>query len=109
MDLDQLDKIQKPMINVILPKMGYSSKTCQYVLVFGPCKYLGIGGRDLVTERGMQQTLMFMKHIRSDQDLSKLRRIGLEWSQLPAGIARPILECPSLEIPYLKLGWFRTL
>ena len=26
-DLDQLDNIQKPLINAILPKMGYSSKT----------------------------------------------------------------------------------
>ena len=86
--------------------MGYSSKTCCHV-VFGPRIYLGIGARDLVTERGVQQTLMFVKHIRSD--LSKLLRIGLEWFQLHAGIARPILECPSLEIPYLEAGWFWTL
>ena len=77
-ELDQLDNIQKPMINAILPKMGYTSKTCRYV-VFGPRTYKGIGARDLVTGRGVQQTLLlFVKHIRSDQDLSKLLRIGLE-------------------------------
>jgi hypothetical protein len=38
----QLDQIQKPMINAILPKMGYSSKTTRDV-VYGPRKYLGIG------------------------------------------------------------------
>ena len=43
------------------------------------------------------------------QDLSKLLRIGLEWFQLHAGISRPILECPSIDIPYLEAGWFRTL
>ena len=55
--------------------------------------------------------LMFLKHIRSDQgDLSKLLRTGLEWFQLHAGIARPILECPSLDLLlYLEIGWFRTL
>ena len=86
MGLDQLDNIQKPMMNAILPEMGYSSKTCRHV-VFGPRNYLGIGARDLVTERGVQQTHMFLKDIRSDQDLRKLLRIGLEWFQLHAGIA----------------------
>ena len=94
MDLDQLDNIQKPLIHAILPKMRYSSKTCRYVMVFGPRNYLGIGAKDLVTERGVQQTLMFVKNIRSDQDLSKLLCIGLKWFQLHASIARPILECP---------------
>ena len=107
-DLDQLDNIQKPLMNAILPKMGYSSKTCHHV-VFGPRNYLGIGARNLVTEKGIQQTLMFVKHIRSDQDLSKLLCIGLEWFQLHAGIARPILECPSFDLPYLEVKWFRTL
>ena len=86
MKLDQLGKIQKPLMHAIVPNMGYSSKTCRHV-VFGPRHYLGIGARDLVTERGVQQTLMFVKHIRSDQDLSKLLRIGLEWFQLQAGIS----------------------
>ena len=78
MDLDQLDNIQKPLMHTILPKMGYSSKTCCRDVMFGPRTYLGIGARDLVTERGVQQMLMFVKHIRSGQDLSKLLHIGLE-------------------------------
>ena len=32
-----------------------------------------------------------------------------KWFQLHAGISSPVLECPSLEIPYLEAGWFRTL
>ena len=32
MDLDQLDSIQKPLMHVILPEMGYSSKTCRHVV-----------------------------------------------------------------------------
>ena len=83
-------------------------KPCRHV-VFGPRCCLGIGARDLVTERGVQQTLMFVKHVRSDQDLSELLCIGLKWFQLHADIARPILECPSLPIPYLEVGCFRTL
>jgi hypothetical protein len=108
MNLEQLDNIQKPMINAILPKMGFSSKTCRHV-VFGPRKYLGIGARDLVKERGVQQILLLLKHIRSDQDLSTLLRIALEWFQLQAGITSPILECPNLKLPYLEDGWFTTL
>jgi hypothetical protein len=108
MDATQLDKIQKPMMNAILPKMGYSSKTCRHV-VFGPKKYLCVGARDLAPERGVQQALILLKHVRSDQDLSTLLRIGLEWFQLHAGVTRPILECPDLEIPYLEVGWYREL
>ena len=76
-DLDQLGNIQNPPMNTILPKIGYSSKTCRHV-VFRTRNHLGIGARDLVTERGVQQTLMLVKHIRSDQDLSKLLCIGLK-------------------------------
>jgi hypothetical protein len=100
MDQDQLDTIQKPMMNAILPKMGYSSKTCRDV-VFGPRKHLGIGARDLATERGAQQTLLHPHQT--------LFQIGLERFQLPAGITRPILECPDLKIPCLEVGWFRAL
>ena len=51
MDLDQLDNIQKPLMHAILPKMGYSSKTCRHV-VFGPrIYYLGIRARDLFLMR----------------------------------------------------------
>ena len=108
MDDEQLDSIQKPMMNAILPKMGYSSKTSRDV-VFGPRQFLGIGSRDLVTEQGVQQSLLLLKHIRSNQDLSTLLRIGLEWFQLHAGITRPILECTNLELPYLEPGWFNSL
>jgi hypothetical protein len=108
MNLDQLDNIQKPMMNAIPPKMGHSLKTFRDV-VFGPRKYLGIGARDLVKERGVQQTLLLLKHIRSDQALSTLLRIALEWFQLHAGITSPILECPNLKTPHLEAGWFTTL
>ena len=63
------------MMNAILPKMGYSQKTCRHV-VFRPRKYLGISARDLVTKRGVQQTLMFLEHTRSDQDYSTLDSNG---------------------------------
>jgi hypothetical protein len=105
---DQLDLIQKPMMNAILPKMGYSSKTCLHV-VFGPTKFLGVGARDLTTERGVQQTLLLLKHVRSNTALSTLMRIGLEWFQLHSGLSCPILECPDLDLPYLENGWYKSL
>jgi hypothetical protein len=105
---DQLNTMQRPMMNAILPKMGYSSKTCRHI-VFGPAKHLSTGARDMATERGVQQTLLLLKHIRTNTALSTLLRIGLEWFQLHAGISRPILECPDLEIPYLEVGWHRSL
>jgi hypothetical protein len=106
MNYRQLDAIHKPMINAMLPKMGYSSKTTRDV-VFGPRKYLGIG---LGPEQGVQQTLLFLlKHLRANQKLSTLLRIGLTWFQLQSGITQPVLECPGLDIPYLEIGWFQSL
>jgi hypothetical protein len=80
MNYRQLDAIPKPMINAILPKMGYSLKTTRDV-VFGPRKYLGIGLRHahLGPEQGVQQNLLLLKHIRANQKFSMLLRIGLTW------------------------------
>jgi hypothetical protein len=47
--------------------------------------------------------------MRANKKLSQLLQIGLAWFQLHAGISKPILECPQLELPYLKTGWFRSL
>jgi hypothetical protein len=104
----QLDSIQRPMMNAILPKMGYSSKTTKDV-VFGPSKYLGMGLRHLGYEQGVQQCILLIKHLRAHQKLSQLLRIGLAWFQLHAGISKPILECPELELTHLETGWFRSL
>jgi hypothetical protein len=104
----QLDSIQRPMMNAILPKMGYSSKTTRDI-VFGPNKYLGIGLRHLGYEQGVQQCILLLKHLRANQKLGQILRIGLAWFQLHAGISQPILECPHLDLPYLEIGWFRSL
>jgi hypothetical protein len=95
-------------MNAILPKMEHSLKRCQHV-VFGPWKHLDIGAWDLSAERGMQQTLLLLKHIHTNQDLSTLFGIGLKCFRLHTGIARPILEGPDLKIPCLEVGWFRAL
>jgi hypothetical protein len=108
MTYQQLDAIQKPMINAILPKMGYSCKTTRDV-VFGPRKYLGMGLQHLGSEQGVQQTLLLLKHIRANQKLSTLLRIGLSWFQLHTGINQQILEYPAIEVLYLEIGWFRSL
>ena len=76
-DHNQLDTIHKSMMNTILPKMGYSSKTCQHA-VFVSWEYLGIGARDLVTEQGDQQTLILLKHIPSNQD----QQTTPNWTQM---------------------------
>jgi hypothetical protein len=108
MSYRQLDAIQKPMINAIIPKMGYSSKTTRDV-VFGPRKYLGIGLRHLSSEQGVQQTLLLLKHLRANQKLSTLLRIALTWFQLQSGITQPVLESHALPLPYLEIGWLQSL
>jgi hypothetical protein len=57
----------------------------------------------------VQQTLLILKQLRANQQLSTLLQIGLSWFQLHAGITQQILECPTIEVPYLEIGWFRSL
>jgi hypothetical protein len=87
----QLHHIQKKMILIRLSKRGCSSKTARAV-VFGPRRFLGTGDRHLYYEQGIGATLQLLKHIRANSKLGDFLKIGLNWTQLHAGVSFPILE-----------------
>jgi hypothetical protein len=101
----QLHQVQQRMVTVSLSKMGYSSKTCRAV-VFGPRRYLGIGHRHLYHEQGIGQTLQMIKHIRSASKLGSFLQIGIDWTQLHAGVSFPIFEHTTIALPHLERGWY---
>jgi hypothetical protein len=88
----QLHHIQKKMTSTSLSKRGYSSKTPRAV--------------HLYHEQGIGGTLQLLKHIRSDSELGTFLQIGLDWTQLHAGVSFPILEKTRLSLPHLETGWF---
>jgi hypothetical protein len=108
MSKTQLHNVQKKMILTSLSKMGYSCKTSRAV-VFGPRRYLGIGLRHLYYEQGIGQTLQLLKHIRSDSNLGSFLQVGLDWTQLHAGVSTPIMENPQQHLPHLERGWYTSM
>jgi hypothetical protein len=108
MSKTQLHHAQKKMITTSLSKMGYSSKMSRKV-VFGPRRYLGIGMRHLYYEQGIEQTLQSLKHIRSDSPLGSFFQIGVDWTQLHAGVSYPILEKTQPSLPHLEPGWCTSM
>ena len=107
MTKQQLHLAQKKMTSTSFSKRGYSSKTPRAV-VFGPRRFLGIGDRHLYYKQGIVGTLQLLKHIRSGSKLGTFVQIGLDWTQLHAGVSFPILEETSLSLPHLEPGWFPT-
>jgi hypothetical protein len=104
----QLHHIQKKMTSTSLSKRGYSSKTPRAV-VFGPRRFLGIGDRHLYHKQGIGGTLQLLKHIRSDSKLGTFLQIGLDWTQLHAGVSFPILAKTRLSLPHLETAGFQPL
>jgi hypothetical protein len=105
MTKNQLHHVQKKMTSTSLSKRGYSSKTSRAV-VFGPRRFLGIGDRHLYYEQGIGATLQLVKHIRSGSNLGTFLQIGLDWTQLHAGVSFSILENTITALPHLEHGWF---
>jgi hypothetical protein len=89
-------------MNAILPKMGCSLKTCRHV-VFGPRKCSGIGALDFATERGVQQTLLLLKHIRNNYDLSTLSGLDLNGSSYTQALPDRFLKAQILRSHVWKL------
>jgi hypothetical protein len=64
---------------------------------------------DLRTETGIE-ALKFLRHsIYSDTEPGQLIRINLQYSQLESGIGEPLLEYPSIYIPYLTPTWLLSV
>jgi hypothetical protein len=69
-------------------------------------RFLGIGDRHLCYEQGIDATLQLLKHIRANSKLGDFLKIGLDWTQLHAGVSFPILETTRRALPHLDHGWF---
>ena len=98
-------KSTQPFLN----KVGYSRTTPSDV-VYGPKKYGGIGFQDFRVIQGIEQLYTFTKHYRSTHSTAGLMaKIALAWTQHNSGSLYPILQYPSINLPYLESKWFASL
>ena len=77
-------------------------------VVFGTKKYGGMHWESPLSILLTAQIALLMSSIRINDVVGQMFQIQLEWMQLFAGIARPVMEASAV-IPYLPSGWIRNL
>jgi hypothetical protein len=104
----QCDSIQSPVINAILPLLGFNRHTARDI-IFGPTKYGGLGMLDLHTELYTRKREQIISHTRDpDSSIGKLCIINLGYLQLIIGKSTPYLES-TIPIKYIQNTWFSEL
>ena len=103
-DEEVLAGVQHRIIKVMLQKMHVNSNLPTSIR-HGPLEMGGLGIYDLRTEAGIEAIKFLRNSIFSGSEPGNLIRINLQYSQLESGVGTPLLEYPSLHIPYLTPTW----
>jgi hypothetical protein len=104
----QCDSIQSPVINAILPLLGFNRHTSRDI-IFGPSKYGGLGMLDLHTELYTRKIEQIVSHTRnSKSSIGKLCIINLSYLQMLIGKSIPYLESTKT-VSYIQKNWFSEL
>jgi hypothetical protein len=104
----QLHRVAIASNNAFIPKMGFCRSTCRHI-IFGSKAYGGFGLTSLSDFQGVNQTTLFVQHIRLMDSVGKMLRIGYSWAQLFCGVSFQILSDPTTNLPHAPIGWFYHL
>jgi hypothetical protein len=104
----QLKKLTSPAVNAFLPKMGFCRNTSRKLL-FG-CRSLGGHGlTPLTAYQGVNQTTLFVQHLRLMDSIGKMLLIGYSWYQSYCGVGFQTLHNTTTPLPHAPNGWFSFL
>jgi hypothetical protein len=70
-------------------------------VVHGPSSLGGLDMCPLYEEQGASKIQHFLKHWRSQSEVSNLLRIMMSWTQKYSGVGSPILQYPNRVLPHL--------
>jgi hypothetical protein len=104
---EQCDKLEKIVKPALVKKLGLPD-TFPNLMLYADKYFGGIGLLQLFAEQGMNQILLFMRHIRAHTDLGDQITIGLRYYQLQAGLSTCVLT-DTRTLPYIDIPWFDTL
>jgi hypothetical protein len=104
----QLCTLQKPATQATLSKLGFNRNISRDI-VFGSPLFGGLGLHNLVTEQGIAQLQLLIRHLRAGTPQGMLFMIGLSWWHLVAGFATSLWENPTANIPYVDRTWYTSL
>jgi len=102
-----LAKLQSQTYRRFLPKLGYN-RNMPAAVVHGPSSLGGLDMCPLYEEQGASKIQHFLKHWRSQSEVSNLLRIMMSWVQKYSGVGTPILQRPNLALPHLERFPFIT-
>jgi hypothetical protein len=104
---DVLKKMQKPITNTVLTKLGFNRHMPRAV-VFAPITLGGLGLLDLYTEQGCSQILLIISHIRAQSHLSETMMCMFESYQVTTGMIHPLFEQNNSN-PHFTSSWIDSV
>ena len=107
LNYNELDSIQKPVINRILPALGYNRHLPRAV-VFGSSRFGGLHFKHLYIDQGTKHVSQFIKYYRNGGTIGDLLKISLRWLHLVAGFSFCPLARPQLNYHHIEDKWYRT-
>lgn len=107
MSYAQLQSLQKPILNHILPQLGYNRHFPRAV-VHGT-NFAGMKFKHLYTEQGIQHVMLFLKYFRSNNSIGQFLALNLRWVRLIAGWSVCPLRRPQYPCHHIPHPWFQTL
>ena len=102
-----LDRIQKPIVNHILPLLGYNRHLPRAV-VFGSKKFGGLNLKHLYIDQGTKHVTNFIKYYRNGGSIGELIKISLRWLHLIAGFSFCPLARPQANYHHIEDRWYQT-
>ena len=97
---EELDKIQKKFIFLLLPKLGMNRHTPRDV-IYGPTSRGGRGLMDIRLEQPVIHIETTISHMRRGDNAGKSLKATLNGHQIVAGTSTPFLDVEPNDLPYL--------
>jgi hypothetical protein len=106
LSMKDCEEIQRPVVNVILPKMGIAH-TSPIAVVFGTSQYGGLGLTNLADLQGHTNLQYLLGHLRCNEATGHLMQMLLEYTQLECGCrGNPLVqEYNNYSAPLINTNW----
>ena len=104
---NELNQLQKPIINYILPALGYNRHLPRAV-VFGSYKYGGLNMKHLYIDQGTKHVTQFLKYYRYGGSIGQLLKISLRWLHIVAGFSFCPLAKPQINYHHIEDKWYQS-
>jgi hypothetical protein len=106
---EEQNTVQAKIIASMLNKLVGHINTFLQEIRHGPVEMGGLSLINLRTKLGISQLKYLWHAINSDSKCRKLILISIKYSQMKAGIQEPLLENPSIHLPYIIPTWLTSV